>query len=691
MSGVNWLHISDLHILDGDPGWICFKEDLRQFVEKGIIRPDFLVVTGDYRNIEKNETFNVAEEYIRELMELLSLELASDLFLVPGNHDMRPQAKETPQYTGIRGILSNILRAPRDIDVRTNELKKLLPEGLEPWSKKKNEEYWLNIHKRMPKNYLDRLCGVQRNTNEDKNIVNIKCLLDGFKDYNYMAESLISWYREGGIMPAAAHCRVWENGMGMRLNIVHLNTALVSDGSRCHYQALDLHGTLEDVFKEIKNSLPTLILAHNSYYDLHPEIQKYLLTSMEEANTCAWLCGDSHRSSMKTKIQCSKNTNSIPIYVCSKMATDNSDEYSENGFFYYEWNGQEVNVTYYPWDLSGVDKSGEAHSKFYVRMQKREQDMPDEMVTEQQRKKLYIGYLSCNPGIRFHEKYHLGHAYFIHKIDQLCCHHNHVIIFTSSYILSTNRTTESMKRDEQYTSDMIQMWRNCFEEKVEVVDVKKYIERCTFMDSNSQQLFNYVSDMELRLDEDSKIRDIIEKWHQTGMVRDSEYSYIMDEIQVGHQNTYKKEEILSFVYLLYKRPVWYNNTWLVSFIYFWNTRMYSYVRNDLGIDVQPNEIVIIESERNNYVWNAISYCAKRFAYINFPEVEYFDNLMDMDCSRPMKSSNKQKTFFLKDFREDKSYNGEYEKYIQQMFETGDSLDKIAEKYYNRLQLDSYEN
>lgn len=681
MDYARWLHISDLHIFDKDPDWTSFKRYLEQVIERDIIKPDFVVITGDYRNISKNESFNVTEKYIRDLMELLNLELTKNLFLVPGNHDMRPQAKDKPSYTGARKALSSLFNVTVDADIRTNELKKLLPDGLEPWSAyNRKKDYWLCMHKENPDNYLDRLCGVQRNAVDDKNIVNVQCLLDGFSDYNAMAERLISWYREGGTRPADAHCRVWEYNREMRLNIVHLNTALTSDGNRCHYQALDLN-EVQKVFNGIKNNLPTLVLAHNSFYDLHPKICKYLLTAMRNTNTCAWLCGDSHRSSTKDGIRLSKNANPIPIYVCGKTAADNRDTYSENGFYYYQWDGKEVEVKYYKWGLTDDNMRRAIECRgFSAKIQ--------EPVIPQQNY-LYIGYLSCNPYVGYRDKYHLGHAYFIHKIDQLLKKNSRVIIFTSSYVLGNNRTRESIESNKKYVSEMIRMWRDCFDGEVEVIDIKEYIEEGTLIESHSRKLFKYVSEMELQLDRDNKIGDIIDKWHRTDTIGDSDYSYIINKLQVDHQNSYKKEEILSFAYLLYKRPVWYNNTWLVSFIFFWNMGMYSCVKKDLGINVNPNRILITEATRNNYVWNAISYCAKRYAYINFPEVEYFENLMDMNCSQPMKSSNIESAFFLKDYAEKRVCSSEFERHVHQMFGTNDSPVEIAERYYKRLGLDKH--
>lgn len=658
MNKVRWLHISDLHILGNDPAWKNYRSYLLQSIKENELKPDFVVITGDYRNIWKKENFVESERFIRDLMGTLNLKLEHDLFIIPGNHDLEPPQKD---------------------DVRTNELKKLMPDGVEPWQKSEDKEDWLQKNEQDPSNYIDRLCGIKRNNEEDKNIVNIQCLLSGFELYEEMAKSLIPWYKMEGVAPAAVHYRTWEGHERLQFNFLHINTALIADGGRCHYQALDLLRA-QEVLQEIKsNGRPTIILAHNSFYDLHPEIQKHFLPEMEGANVCAWLCGDTHRADMESEIPCSNGRDKIPIFVAGRAAPDNADTYSENGFYYYSWNGQAVKTKYYSWSLSGDEKEKpKAVKSFPVYVSNK---------SLLEKKYLYIGYLSCNPNIVFKEKYHLGHAYFIHKIDQIQREGSNVAIFTSSYILGNNRTREIIRRDNEYAVNMIHKWGECFDGRVEVVDVSTKIERGIESGVQNQQFIDYVSEMEFRLNGDDRANGIIEKWYQTGEIRSSECGYIKDFFKVDHQHDYTEDEILSFAYLLYKRPVWYNNTWLVNFIRFWNVHMYPYIRDNLGISIKSQDIRIIEATRNSYVWSAISYCAKKFNFTSFPEVVYFENLLDTDCKHPMKSSNRDKVFLLKDYGENKTYSDEFIDHIHKMFGTNKSPAEVAEEYFRRLHLD----
>lgn len=657
MDKISWLHISDLHILGNDPAWKNCRSFLPRTMGENKLAPDFVVITGDYRNIRKDKNFTEAERFICDLMQTLKLELGRDLFLVPGNHDMEPRQKK---------------------DVRTKELKKLIPDGLKPWKKSEEEETWLQKNEHDPCNYIDRLCGIKRNTEEDKNIVNLQCLLNGFGLYEKMVKSLIPWYSVEGTAPAVVHYRTWEKREGLQLNFLHLNTALISDGSRCHYQALDL-SSAQDVLQGIKdNGMPTLILAHNSFYDLHPEIRKYLLPEMENANVCAWLCGDAHRANMKSNILCSNGKDVIPIFIGGKAAPDHADAYSEHGFYYYTWDGREVKTTYFQWSLSDGEKEKPKAVKSF----------PAYVSSEPLSKKkyLYIGYLSCNPNITFQEKYHLGHAYFIHKIDQMQRRGSNVVIFTSSYILGNNRTMETIRRDNEYAANMIHKWRECFGERVKVVDISTKIGKGIADEPQNQQLINYVSAMEFGLYNDDKAVEIIQKWYQTRDIEEEEYGYIKDFFKVDYQHQYTKEEILSFAYLLYKRPVWYNNTWLVNFLRFWNMQMYPYIRNDLSIGIEAGDIRIVEADRNNYVWNAISYCAKKFNFTSFPKVEYFENFLDTDCAQPMKSSNRDKAFLLKDYGEDRICGETFTSHVHKMFGTDKSPAEVAKEYFIRLRL-----
>ena len=669
MDSVRWLQISDLHIFYNDPSWEDFQQYLQDFFSSNPT-PDFVVITGDYRNVWADERYDKAERFIRVLMNQFGLDMSRDLFIVPGNHDMRPQKKKTVARKTFWKRQEEI-----DDDPRTHELKKLLPPGLAPWDRTEKSSAWMDKHAKEPQNYIDRLCEVQRNSAEDENIVDMQPLVNGFSEYCELAKRIIPWYVESGSSPAAAHLRKWEKGNNLGFNLVHLNTALVADGSRNHYQAIDLNST-KKILNGIRSGLPTLVLAHNSFYDLHPDIQKQLIGPLSSANTSVWMCGDAHRFDVKTISRPpSDERDEIPILTCGKSAPDYRDNYSDNGFFIYEYDGNSINVQKYKWDRLDTQKIDEMN--ILVKSSISSNEVP-------RQKRLMIGYLSCNPGVDLKKKYHLGHAYFIHKIDQIISNRDYAFIMTSSFLLTHNRIRESYRSDQRYSNRMIDMWKECFDGRVEVFDIKDHFQQSVQLDDAANEMLRYVTKMEMLMEMNSRCHDIIDSWFQTNNIEESDYNFLKDCFEVSHGSAIEQTELLSFVYLLHKRPMWYNCAWLVRFIDFWNRSIYYLIHEKLKIQVSANDIFIIESSRNHYVWDAISYCAKRFSYGNFPRVEYFDSLMDIDCLQPMKSSNSQKAIFLSEYSHKKEYGENFGEHVKKMFSTEKDPYEIAEEYYNRL-------
>lgn len=673
MNPISWLQISDLHIFSNDPSWEDFKKYLQEYL-CNCRKPDFVVITGDYRNIWANEAYDKAERFIRDLMSQLNLDLSKDLFLIPGNHDPHSQNKK-------HVIASRFFRKKTievDDDPRTHEMQKLLPPGLTPWDRGANTTAWLAKHEREPDNYIDRLCGIRRNNAEDENIVDFDPLQRGFSEYSIFVKNVIPWYKESSVPPAVPHTRKWENA-DLGFNIVHLNTALVADGGRGHYHAVDLVST-KDVLNNIRTGLPTIILAHNSFYDLHPKIQDQLITPLSSANTCVWLCGDAHRFNSSETIPRPSDDSRDPIRIltCGKSAPDHHDNYSDNGFIIYEYDGTQIRAQHVKWSLLHSCKVAEPSITIDL------SQLRSGVHIKSGKRRMMIGYLSCNPSTAFERKYHLGHAYFIKKIDEVLASRDHAFIMTSSFLFAHNRSRDSHRTDQRYANRMIEMWRECFDGRVEVLDIKEHFHQPIPLDDQASRLSTYVSRMELQMEVNGRCNDIIDDWFHTGHIEDDDYKYLKDCFEVSHRSSVVQNELLSFVYLLHKRPVWYSNPWLVSFIDFWNRSIYFLIQDRLRIDVSANDIYIIEAARNHYVWDAISYCAKRFSYGNFPQVEYFDNLLDIDCHLPMKSSNSQKAFFLADYHQRIELPDEFKAHVKQCFNTTKDPNAVAEEYYQRL-------
>ena len=667
---VRWLQISDLHIMLNSPSWEDYRDELFRFFEADPGRkPNFVVITGDYRNIRKNEPFELAEQFITELMKRLGLS-SNDLFMIPGNHDTSVLNKDADgnMVIGSRYAL---------------EMQRLLPDGLTPGEHIDDGKVtdWLNKCKDDPSDYLDRLCDVTRGDTDNENAVFIPSLLSSFAKYRHMVDRMVPWYCEAKQDPTEPHSRKWEAPGGLGFNIVHLNTALVADGSRGHYQALDLLNS-KKVLRGIQNGLPTLVLAHNSFYDLHPKIQDQLKQSMSAARVCAWLCGDEHIFSSDKSISCSTagGTYSIPIYVCGKGAPDHGDDYSENGFFLYEADKQSLTLRSFQWNLEEGIREKETKTEPLA-------DPERSVAVPKEKKRLLIGYLSCNPDVSAKDKYHLGHAYFIHSMDSRR-ETDHLMLLTSSYIFKPNRDICSIQREAEYAKEFVCRWEDCFDRQVRVIDIKQYLQEDSPWDETDEKLLSYISRMELRLYQKPEWVGFIKTWNDTGIIDEIAYESIMKVLKVeGSTSAYTQKEVMSFAYLLYKRPTWYSGPWLINFMHFWNFRLQSLVKDSLGLDVAPDDIFIVEARRNHYVWDAMSYCAKRFAYMNFPKVEYIENILGKDCRRPMKSSNCDNAVFLANYEESAKYSKRFSDHIREMFGAGKELNEIAMDYSARLNLE----
>ena len=89
------LHISDLHLFN-DPNWENMSAAIMRNVEETLkpvqITDRLLVVTGDFHQYSV-VGYKHAKEFLEELIDIMDIEPANDVFLVPGNHDISRSAK----------------------------------------------------------------------------------------------------------------------------------------------------------------------------------------------------------------------------------------------------------------------------------------------------------------------------------------------------------------------------------------------------------------------------------------------------------------------------------------------------------------------------------------------------------------------------------------------------------------------
>ena len=254
-----------------------------------VFKPDFIVVTGDFRHFTKNKKYDLALKFLNELSKIFSLKKES-FFLVPGNHDTNRFNMRNEIIDSIRG------QVEKNADV-----------------------YYQYIEK--------------------------KLLQQGFKEYS----NFIKLFFENSVNdertenPSGVYNIVWED----KLNILTLNTALISNGAEERCEIVDIQ-TLSKLIDKINIELPTIVLAHHDIDSLVSSHKTHLERLLPMINTRVYLCGDKHIISreMVNKYDIGEN---FPCIVCGKSAVQLDDDYSDVCVIGYTWDGAETSVEVYKW------------------------------------------------------------------------------------------------------------------------------------------------------------------------------------------------------------------------------------------------------------------------------------------------------------------------------------------------------
>ena len=287
------IHLSDLHIVNSSH-WnnirACILNKARELTGEKL-----LIVTGDFHNFGEGN-YDKALEFLKELITELKIYPKQDVFVVPGNHDVGSDAAMKSFFPG------------DDWELRQ--------QGSVSYLKQNNSA---------SKNY--------------KKFVDQR--LESYTPYCAFVRELGIYPDDAGLLPATVHVRCWRG----RLNILHLNTTLIADGSSKTDQQLDiLTATGNDIWREQNTALPALALGHNSFYDLDKRQQIALKRPFTDYRVCAYLCGDTHEEEIHSEKQLIRLDNGydtdgevIPNVVCVKGAADNSDKFSDFGLYLHEW------------------------------------------------------------------------------------------------------------------------------------------------------------------------------------------------------------------------------------------------------------------------------------------------------------------------------------------------------------------
>lgn len=274
-SQITWLQLSDLHILDS-VDWRLMLNSYRKLAER--IHPDFIIITGDYhhKKYEENYDYSQTLKFLNDIIEIFDVR-KQDVFLLPGNHDVE-------EYEFRKASIESIIK-----DIRNPEAYK------EFLTKSQNLKTGFKSYSKFVKNFYGDDVTDQRVVNPD------------------------------GVMYLC-----WRN----KLNIVALNTALISDGDRNHDEIIDI-----DALSKITldNKLPTLMLGHHDFYSICDSQRRRLVRIFETLNVKAYLCGDTHKEEIKYIDKYDDIANKIPCIICGKSAVQSMDKYSDVGVISYSW------------------------------------------------------------------------------------------------------------------------------------------------------------------------------------------------------------------------------------------------------------------------------------------------------------------------------------------------------------------
>ena len=297
------LHISDLHIIEGAQWNNMYAALLNEVREKVHDQQDgekLMVITGDFHNFS-DDGYQKAKKVLKELFEAMAIDPAQDVFIIPGNHDVANES-----------AMRDIYRSDKD------------------WKKRQKSA----------------LSGLK---NGDKDFLDWR--LESFVPYCEFAQEIGIYPKDSEILPAQVHVRNWRQ----KLNILHLNTALVADGTEKDNQQADTDkATAEATWKDyFEDTVPVLAIGHNSFFDLAKEQQTELEAVFERKNVSAYLCGDQHRTEKNRNMQMIRLKSGhmivpeIPNIICMKSVADKSDAYSEFGFYWHEWDEETDKVDLY--------------------------------------------------------------------------------------------------------------------------------------------------------------------------------------------------------------------------------------------------------------------------------------------------------------------------------------------------------
>lgn len=287
---MRWLHISDLHF-----GESSAKQNYLVDAIKNLEKPDFIVVTGDLHTYPKGYPKNLsyadsrelnlyykAKEFLGDLLSYWNLS-TNDIFIVPGNHDVDIAS----EYEELLDLFTGTAVLP-DYD-----------NG--------SESFFLHKGVHLSKRF---------------------CL------YTEFIRGFFGENHEASQDSAGVFIRTWNS----KLNILHVNTALYSTkDNKKEQHVIDTYALSKLRLTPGQRNLPTLLLAHHSFFRLEQYLQNDVKVALNKLNVVAYLCGDKHVEDCNT-ISLGDAGRSIDCITCMSSAFDSS-YWSNVGYLEYIWDG----------------------------------------------------------------------------------------------------------------------------------------------------------------------------------------------------------------------------------------------------------------------------------------------------------------------------------------------------------------
>jgi nucleoside phosphorylase len=315
---------------------------------------------------------------------------------------------------------------------------------------------------------------------------------------------------------------------------------------------------------------------------------------------------------------------------------------------------------------------------------------------------VFCGFLSF--GLQtIEQKTHLGHCYFIHLIDKLLEAHDVTLFLCTT---SQNFVNMSTKKYSEYTSilnDTIKRWKECFAGKARILDIREYLKTKYVQDQEFLQKFNaYYTEIKNKFRRLNnvlfmKMLNSLEEWRKTEVLDGTTYKILEDCLNVhpSDMTLLEQREVISMAYIMVKRPTWFTPEWLAEFLMFWKYGA-PHIALDRGNGSAHKDMILIESLRNLYVWNAASFCSKKIeGQQMFTHRLYFKNVPNLTLQGYMKTSETEYAVFLRDFDYNAIYrtNPKFIKIISELFHLDAGNNELSQKecvetlvchYKNRL-------